>query len=620
MKKLILGALVMFFAMIALANAQSTDYSLSASGWTNGPAGTATKTGTQTIQAGTNAWAISPYTGSTMVGLTPTSPTATYTNMTTALDMSAASVSALSGEIAAQNPQGGGNITNAAWVYKDFPLAAATKFSMYWVYTSTDYVPFNDGSITTFVNTGNATALGKINNVLTQYILLGATNPGTGNYSTGSYGSTGWQIVNYEAVDAGTYRLGFAAFNQGDTALSPVLYVNDGLGTVTKNGQTFGAVAPNDPNMPTVDPTPTPSNPTVVSTTPTDPNVVTNTTYGTPAPAPSLVMLSSTNTGSMFNVSKITTPVIATPYTITTVSTPQVIQTWSDNTTTTVADPNNSGTTTTQNGTTYQFGSSDTQNAKASSVGLKEAIAFKNNNLFVVDALTQKDGSWIAPFYSYSKATGSNKSNGVSLGYQKTVDNNTAGFALQYAAGDSNGYLNSKTDNTTYTGLGYILTKQEYAWLKGTFGVSGSEYNNTTSLPLFSLFNQGKVKQNNIYADATVYSPKDFNGFRPLFGLTVNRSEITDSKEMGSALLSSAPNKGVTTRVNPYIGLRYDIDKNVGIETRVTQTKDFKTVVGVRGTVSKEVYKNVYVNASVGVDKGRNYSNITGMIGLKVIF
>ena len=181
------AAFAALFAFATTASAQ--DYSLSASGWTNGPAGTTTYTGTQNLQAGPNAWTISPYTGSTMVGLTPIDTSATFNNMTSALGMSSTSASALSAEIAAQNPSGGGSITNAAWIYKDFPLAAATKFSMYWVYTSTDYVPFNDGSITTFVNTGGNQ--GKINNVLTQYILLGATNPGTGNYSTGSYGSTG---------------------------------------------------------------------------------------------------------------------------------------------------------------------------------------------------------------------------------------------------------------------------------------------------------------------------------------------------------------------------------------------------------------------------------------------
>ena len=118
------AAFAALFAFATTASAQ--DYSLSASGWTNGPAGTTTYTGTQNLQAGPNAWTISPYTGSTMVGMQQSKPTANYGNMTSALGMSADSVSALSAEIAAQNPQGGGNITNAAWIYKDFPLAAAT--------------------------------------------------------------------------------------------------------------------------------------------------------------------------------------------------------------------------------------------------------------------------------------------------------------------------------------------------------------------------------------------------------------------------------------------------------------------------------------------------------------
>ena len=67
MKKF-LAASAALFAFVGVASAQSTDYSLSASGWTNGPAGTTTYTGTQNLQAGQNAWAISPYTGSTMVG------------------------------------------------------------------------------------------------------------------------------------------------------------------------------------------------------------------------------------------------------------------------------------------------------------------------------------------------------------------------------------------------------------------------------------------------------------------------------------------------------------------------------------------------------------------------
>jgi len=616
MKKIIVGAIAMFFAMVPLAHAQSTDYSLSASGWTNGPSGTATKTGTQTIQAGMNAWAISPYTGSTMVGLTPTNPTATYNAMTTALGMSSASVTALSGEIAAQNPQGGGNITNAAWVYKDFPLAAATKFSMYWVYTSTDYVPFNDGSITTFVNTGNAAALGKINNVLTQYILLGATNPGTGNYSTGSYGSTGWQIVNYEAVDAGTYRLGFASFNQGDTALSPVLYVNDGLGTVTKNGQTFGAVAPNNPDMPTVDPTPTPSNPTVVSTTPTTPTVVTTTTNGT-ATTSNLIVDTSTKNGKTLGVTKAITPVTATPYTITTVTTPKVIQTWSDNTTTTIIDPNNPATTTTQTGTAYQFGQSTSETVQVSAVGLNELIKFKSFNPFLLDALSTKNGAWVTPSASYYKSVGSLTTGGIDFGYHKSVDNNSVGIAFRVDGSKSGDYLNSKADATSYSGTTYALTKQKYGWWKIAVGVNHNDYSSTVSLPQFGLFNGTKMKQTNYYADIGAYSPVTLFGVRPLAGVVINNSVISGVQETGSPLLSTAPTTGSIVSTNPYVGGRYDFNNTVYFESKLLYDKEYKVVSSNRLGVKTDIYKNVSLQLGAGLDKGSEYTGVVGTAGVK---
>jgi hypothetical protein len=607
-------------SLIALLTIPSTtlaqDYSLSDSGWTNGPAGTTTYTGTQNIQAGPNAWAISPYTGSTMVGLTPTNPTATYSNMTSALGMSSDSVSALSAEIAAQNPQGGGNITNAAWIYKDFPLAATTKFSMYWVYTSTDYVPFNDGSITTFVNTGGANQ-GKINNVLTQYILLGATNPGTGNYSTGSYGSTGWQIVNYEAVDAGTYRLGFASFNQGDTALSPVLYVNDGLGTVTKNGQIFGAVAPNNPDMPTVGPV-TPSNPTVVSTTTTNPIVASTTTFGSPMNAASLVTLGSTNTGAQFNVTQTTTPVTATSYEITTITTPQVIQTWSDNTTTTIADPNNPGTTTTQTGTTYELGASSATTKVASSTGAKDAITYRNMNLFLIEPLNTRDGVWSAPIGSY----GTNYAlGGVAIGWQKTVDNNSVGFALSHSQGDSYDYTRSKTTTDSTAGTAYILSRQPYLWLKGSVGLGSSNYDTTISIPEFALINKSKVRQYNYYADIGIYSAETYKGFRPLVGTIINHSNI-DGTETGSYLLSALPKNQNITKASPYIGTRYEFSKKASIETRIITNTDVKTVISNRLSTNEEITKNIHINATLGFDKGveKKYNNFYGLVGVKWVF
>jgi hypothetical protein len=45
--------------------------------------------------------------------------------------------------------------------------------------------------------------------------------------------------------ETGTYVLGFASFNLGDTALSPMLFIDEIQGTTTLNGATFGPVAPN---------------------------------------------------------------------------------------------------------------------------------------------------------------------------------------------------------------------------------------------------------------------------------------------------------------------------------------------------------------------------------------
>ena len=634
MKK-ILWATFALFAFAYSAHAQTTDYSLSQSGWVSGGntgsaqpstygsngTGVTTVTGSKTINCcGPYTWVISPYTGSTMVGLQPGAPTASYSNMTSALGLSATSISGLSSEIAAQNPSGGGNITNAAWISKDFTFSSPTSFSMYWVYTSTDYVPFNDGSITSFVNINSATTLAKINNVAKQYLLLGATNPGTGNYSTGSYGSTGWQIVNYEVVTAGTYKLGFAAFNQGDTALSPVLFVNDGLGTVTKNGQPFNSVSPNDPNMPAPPSNNPPAAPTVVSTAPTNPVVSSSTTYGATTTA-NLVTVSSTNTGTSFNLNKTTTPVTSTPYTITTTTTPKVIQTWSDNTTTTINDPNNPATTSTQTGTAYQFGSTSSQIQNASSAALKNAIAYNNFNPFIVDALSIKDGQWAEPVSKFARINGGLRTGGFSFGYQKTIDNNTFGTAGGFQTTEGYGYLNSKVTADSSYGTAYWLTKQNYAWIKSSIGYSNTAYNSSVNIPSFNLLNSNKVDQKNMYADITVYSSKDIAGFRPLFGMTVNNSNISSTQEYGSPLLSTLPEKKSKTEVRPYAGVRYQVDDNFSVEVRATRSNDFKTVGQARIRYDKKIteYTSVYVSA--GGDYGGNgYKGLSVMAGLTVKF
>jgi autotransporter-associated beta strand protein len=157
----------------------------------------------------------------------------------------------------------GGTPTNASWIYQDLTLNAGDTFTMAWQYVSTDYTPFNDVSVTSLVNLGDSNVLAMVNNELSQYALLGATNPGTGNYSTDSYGATGWQIATYSVSTAGVYRLGFMSVNLNDAINSPVLFVDQAPGATYDNNVPFGPIAPNEGSNAPTTPT-TPSGPTTI--------------------------------------------------------------------------------------------------------------------------------------------------------------------------------------------------------------------------------------------------------------------------------------------------------------------------------------------------------------------
>ena len=109
-------------------------------------------------------------------------------------------------------------------------------------------------------------------------------------------------------------------------------------------------------------------------------------------------------------------------------------------------------------------------------------------------------------------------------------------------------------------------------------------------------------------------------GFRPLAGVLINNSIIVSGKEGGSPLLSTLPEVGSKVETRPYVGIRYDYDDSIGIETKVIQTKDFKTVGQLRASVKKEIFDNVFIDVTGGVDKGTNYLGALGTIGLKVNF
>jgi hypothetical protein len=197
----------------------------------NAPPGSQVGTpGSQYYQPATPAtiWQFSPY-GSHAAALQPANE-ANFDVATLALGLSSAENTFLRGIMTSQasaSGWGSGNPTDAAWITRNVTLSAGVTYTMSWNYIGTDYVPFNDGSITSLTPVdSSSSATITVNNQTQRYALLGFTNPGTGDYSTGTYGSTGWQVSTYQVSVTGDYKLGFAVFNLDDTALSPVLLID----------------------------------------------------------------------------------------------------------------------------------------------------------------------------------------------------------------------------------------------------------------------------------------------------------------------------------------------------------------------------------------------------------
>jgi hypothetical protein len=376
-------------------------------------------------------------------------------------------------------------------------------------------------------------------------------------------------------------------------------------GTISANGN--GAAASNGGGAP---PPPT------VVTTAAGPNAITSTTtYGNATTANVVVDGRNVN-GKNLTVTRTTTPVTTTPFTNTVTTTPSTVTTYSDGSTVTA---NGTPVTSSTTGTVTNIGTSTSQSKSISATGNKDAIAHRNMNLFLTDPLSTKDGVWAAPVGSIG---GKYVVGGAALGYQNTVDGNSFGFAITRVDGDSKGYVGSKTTTDSTGGNAYILTRQEYLWLKGSIGYSSSNHQTNLSIPEFALMNKSNVSQKNYYADIGIYSPEAFYGFRPLAGLTVNRSDLKGS-ETGSPLLSTLPPNGAVTKTSPYFGTRYEFDKNASVEARVINNTDYKTILSNRFSVNQEIIDNVSVNATVGFDKNfsqEKYTNTYGLVGLKWSF
>ena len=673
MKFLIKAVMAVSFCFATVAMAQDVSFGTGdLNGWVGGPnvgiqsgpymqsgIGVATVNGTQTVSCcGPNTWTISPYTGSYMVGMQPGS-SANYSAMTTALGLSSTSITALNGQVAST----GGSITSTAWISKDFTFSAGTTFKMAWVYTSTDYVPFNDGSLATLVNKNSATTFGTINGVSAQYILLGATNPGTGNYSTGSYGSTGWQQINYNITTAGDYKVGFGIFNQGDTALSPVLFVNDNLGTVNKNGTLFGAVASNDPTMPSGPSTPTPPTVTVTSETTTNSittssvngtsSVATAVTYGATATAVDLANSRGAQTAQKLTVTQTTTvtnqtPVAittttTTPVTTTTTTTPVTVTVYSDGTSTTtngtaVVTTATTDTVTSNTITGIEIDQTQTNKDYATRVDMYNELKSANSMVNLAmnsDPLSRSsvnDGrislrnGTDTDFYitgigarSNTSNTYSSKTGIVGVGYEKLIDP-TLLVGIQYNRSNTtmSGNEAGGSFNKDMAGLYAVKTIDDWI-VKGDIGVAANQYNSYHTLNALGLGNSSNVNGQDQWVAVRGYTP-DVDGFRPFVGARVERNQMGGVTESGSAVSAMTYDPTATKTYSGEAGVAYykhfDNNWSLGAEAGQT-TQNVKTIMG---TASYKTTDNTSVLLKVGTQMKDSVVNNSAQAYLRIAF
>lgn len=229
--------------------------------WGPDGAGAQVTTGVQNFcPGGGKCWTITPH-GTYMVAVQAGGGSPTFDSAMSTLGLNSSTVTSIKNTIYSN-----GNMypTNASSISRTVFLQAGVTYTYAWQYLSTDYVPYNDGSMIT-VTGGPGTA--TINGQTQDFALLGFTNPGTGNYSTESYGATGWQVAVFTVPTDGNYVLGFSSFNLGDTALSPILFVDQLQGATLLNGATFTPVQPNSGSTAPPPPTPEPEYPAVTVTT-----------------------------------------------------------------------------------------------------------------------------------------------------------------------------------------------------------------------------------------------------------------------------------------------------------------------------------------------------------------
>jgi hypothetical protein len=569
-----------------------------------------------------------------MLALQP-GPSNQWNTVGTTLGLTSSQITSLSTLLQQQAQTSGfgsGNITNSAFVHRTVTLTAGTTYSMAWNYIGTDYVPFNDGSITTLVPVSGTTGSTIVNNYAQNYALLGFTNPGTGDYSAGTFGSTGWQVSTYSVDTTGTYQLGFAVFNLDDTGLSPVLLVDDLQGATTKNGTTFGAVAPNPgtnaPSSPGSTPS-TPSSPTIVSSAAGTP-IVTSSSVSGPTTTDlaiaagvtvTVMTLTDTRTGeskvlsiNRNTTSVATTPVTTTvtsttPVTTTTTTTPTTVNTYSDNTTQTVNGTPTTTVTTANQVTVATNTVDDVQTVsqdKAYSTRIDQYDYMSKANTrinmtldsnvldrhegkdSVLSARTglagneEKGWTYIIAEGQRSNASDTYRMNTTrfGVGHEKKIESNWI-VGAQYnnvianLAGDQSGGRLEKN----HVGL-YSLYNMDGWLLKSDLGVARNNYSNQHSINELGMSNTGKTSGTDVWLANRVYAP-DTKGFRPYAGVRIQNSKIAGLTETGTPLTAMTYSAQNQTNTIGEAGVRYDskVNDTVNLTAEVGQTTNNVTTV-----------------------------------------
>jgi hypothetical protein len=597
------------------ANAQNFGFETGdITGWTSS---SLTATTSQTVQAGSNNWVINPY-GSYMGTLQIQS--GSFSSMTSALGLNSTSTSGITSLLQQQAQTGGGNPTptTAGWVTRTVTLTAGTQFSLAWQYVSVDYVPFNDGSIASLTKV-DSTGTTVVNNYNSQYALLGFTNPGTGDYSTGSYGATGWQSATFNVTESGEYLLGFGVFNLGDQALSPILYIDEVQGTTTKNGETFGAVAPNNDTAPSSS-TPTP---------PTAPTVVSTNTYNQVAIIEAVDTNQNSQTATSVNhtvskssgvqnIGRLTTVSLTTPWLRTVTTTPVTVTTYSDESVTTT---NGQSSVLTENFSVTQT-SSATESFSGRADQAEQFDIIKNGLYRNLNRQNARNGvaddkGRIAMNVTGTKFNGQNgysaNTSVFGLSYETDIDKNIiVGGQINKISGNLTGidtsgasldgqHFGAFADYTSDEGItvqndvGHANIKNTYSRTIGPFANSYSNASQTTWLST-------KVLSSDVY------------GFRPFVGATVLKNSTPSKVESGSIESAQTINGNSTTKTIGEYGVQYSTDVLGG----KVLTEVAKTTNGI--TEANLILSKADGDVTYYVYAGKNWLNSTtsNTLGLNV--